>query len=438
MTATETTLRDPDEKGRRPRLSIPALGARVVAAAPIRVDPDGRTLWVYRDGVYHQDDGTIGALLGEFIGDAWLPAHSNGVRQWLAETQPRLPADPDPDLLNVANGMLRWRTGDLLPHDPSHGSTAQSPWPWDPKAECPTFLATFSALPPGVLDLVFEIAGYLLWPSGPYKKAFLLHGTGNTGKTTLLNVLTSLIGAENVSHQTLQAIAEERFARVDLFGKRANIVGDLDARNVVASDYFKMMVGGDKVQAERKGQPSFSFTNRAKMVFSANRLPGTLDQSDAWFDRFIIIPMMSKPEAPDPSLREGLAKDPAEMAGVLRYAVEALRRLEKRGKFAPPPSVVEAGAAYRDQADNVRSFFKDEDEWVLDPSAAIPRSEVYRLYKEWCSHSGKRPAADSEVYARIETDGLGMGLRLGKDTKGKRVVRGVCFVGHAAPAHNRA
>jgi len=412
-------------------MKIPAIGERIIDAAPVRVDPDGRALWVYRDGVYRPEAGTLGPLMAELLGDDWLPSYANGVRQWLTESQPKLPAadaDPHPDLVNVANGMLCWRTGELLRHDPAWGSTAQSPWPWVPDADSPRIREAFAYMPPGVIDLLFEVAGYLLWGRNPYKKAILLHGPANTGKTTLLNIFTSLVGAENVSHQTLQAIADERFSRAELFGKQANIVGDLDARNVKSSDYFKMMVGGDMVSAERKGQHPFRFRCRAKLLFSANKLPGTRDQSDAWFTRFLVIPMTVAPKTEDPSLRDGLASDPGEMAGFLRLAVEGLRRVEARGKFPLVAAVVEAGAAYRDSADSVRAFFKDEDLWELDPGAAVPRAEVYATYQRWCTANGRGSLRASEMYERIHADGLCMGLTLGKNAKSVRMIRGALLI----------
>ena len=85
-------------------------------------------------------------------------------------------------------------------------------------------------------------------------------------------------------------IAENRFATADLLGKLANLCGDIDTRAIRQSSTFKEITGGDTIAAERKfGQP-FSFRPFALLIFSANEAPFSADQSEAWFDRWLILP----------------------------------------------------------------------------------------------------------------------------------------------------
>jgi phage/plasmid-associated DNA primase len=93
-------------------------------------------------------------------------------------------------------------------------------------------------------------------PANPMRKAVLLFGPGQNGKTKLLELFKAMIGAKNASAVPLQAFSEDRFARAELYGKLANTCGDLDARAVKRSDLFKMVTGGDPIVAQRKfGQP---------------------------------------------------------------------------------------------------------------------------------------------------------------------------------------
>ena len=52
---------------------------------------------------------------------------------------------------------------------------------------------------------------------------------------------------------------------------------------------LKNSAGGDPIPAERKFQPPFKFVNYAKLLFSANEMPHTPDETDAFFARPIII-----------------------------------------------------------------------------------------------------------------------------------------------------
>src|SRR5262249_58324017 len=119
-------------------------------------------------------------------------------------------------------------------------------------------------------------------------------------------------------------------AAADVYGKLANICGDLDARAIHRTDCFKQITGGDPIMAERKFRDAFSFVAYALPLFSANEPPRTADQTDAWFDRWIILPMERRFEGPDadPTLSDGLA---AELEGLLVLAVAGLQRPMPRG-----------------------------------------------------------------------------------------------------------
>jgi hypothetical protein len=52
---------------------------------------------------------------------------------------------------------------------------------------------------------------------------------------------------------------------------------------------FKMLVSGDTIRAQKKhGQP-FDFRNVAKLIFSANEIPESNDQTYGYFKRWMIL-----------------------------------------------------------------------------------------------------------------------------------------------------
>lgn len=52
---------------------------------------------------------------------------------------------------------------------------------------------------------------------------------------------------------------------------------------------LKKLTGGDSIPAEKKFRPPFQFVNHAKLLFSANEIPMTEDETDAFYSRLIII-----------------------------------------------------------------------------------------------------------------------------------------------------
>jgi hypothetical protein len=73
--------------------------------------------------------------------------------------------DQSPDELNVANGILNLRTGELAPHDPGRRFTYCSKIPYDPEANDATwleFLADVVGGGPAVIDYLQMAVGYSL------------------------------------------------------------------------------------------------------------------------------------------------------------------------------------------------------------------------------------------------------------------------------------
>jgi putative DNA primase/helicase len=136
---------------------------------------------------------------------------------------------------------------------------------------------------------VLQLFGYCLCRTAKYEKAVMCCGPGDNGKGTLIKLFQSFLGDRNVSHASIQELNNDRFAAADLHGKLANVCADLKAERLTNTGNFKMLVSGDTIRAQRKhGQP-FDFRNIAKLIFSANEIPESDDQTYAYFKRWIIL-----------------------------------------------------------------------------------------------------------------------------------------------------
>jgi len=374
-------------------LVVPQLAEVIQEVGHVRTGVDGR-LYRYHHGVY-LPDGDLWARgqVRELLGDRCQRKYFDEVGSWLRSFEPTVTAEPTTSVLNVANGLLDWRSGQLHPHDPEVVSTVQSPVAWDPSATCGAidrFLAEVA--PADAVDLILEVVAYVLYPGNPLRRAVLLVGSGRNGKSVLLNVLRALAGKANVSAVPLQALAENRFSAAELFGKLANISGDLDARAIRNTDLFNMATGNDAILAERKYGAAFSFVPFATFVFAANEAPISSDQTDAWFDRWLVVPFDHRipEESVDPHLLARLTT-PAELSGLLAKAVPTLGRLLARGRFALPPSVEVAGNRYRNKLDTVRGFVAEC--CTVHADAWVARPVLYRQYRQWATDSGRLPVS---------------------------------------------
>ena len=261
----------------------------------------------------------------ELLADYYRKRQREEVIGWLMSTMPSIASTQPSDVINLDNGLLDWKRGALRPHDPKVLSTIRIPHAWNAKAKCPEITAFLNeVLPDDCIEFVLEIIGHCLIPDNRMQRSVMLIGTGGNGKGTLLNLTKMLLGPANVAARTLHDLTEDRFARADVFGKLANICGDLDARTVERSDVFKMITGNDTLSGERKyGQP-FEFVPFARLLFSANEVPPSSDQSMAYFDRWLPVPMTKRIRGTKREVQGIIAQltTPNEMEGLLVLAVE--------------------------------------------------------------------------------------------------------------------
>lgn len=382
-------------------LVVERVAAPIKQAHRIEVGSDGG-LYRYASGVYLPDADRIVAIeIRQLLRGRFKARHVREVLAWL-HAHPIVITDAiTDDRINVANGVLDWRTLELKEHSPEFISVNQIPVPWVPGATChriENFL--HEVLPTDAIDFMFEVIGLALYVGNPMRVAVLLIGPGRNGKSVLLRVLVALLGSANVSNVPLQAFGEHRFATAELFRKLANIYGDLDARAIRQTDAFKTLTGEDLVFAERKMRDPFAFRSYALPIFSANEAPMSADQSQAWFDRWVIVPMHRRiaDDQVDPKLAEKLTTS-TELEGLLGQAVQGLRRLLERGRFEIPASVQESRDAYREKLDSVAAFLVDE--CVTEPNTWAARGALFQAYTMWCRRMTRIPVTSGAFYDAI-------------------------------------
>ena len=233
----------------------------------------GGGLWYEAGGVYRPGaENVVADYVRHVLGSEYRANRMAEVLSWCKTLPIDITTDPpDENLLNLTNGVLELDTLTLRPVREDERFVYRIPVAWNPDAECKHIEAFVrEVVPSDAVGLVDEVIGMCLLPTSRYRRAVMLLGPGSNGKSVLLRVIKSLLGTDNISSVTLQALSEDRIAKAQLFGKLANIAGDLDSKPVERSGSFKMLTGEDTITADHKfGQP-FQFVNYATLVFSAN------------------------------------------------------------------------------------------------------------------------------------------------------------------------
>lgn len=350
----------------------------------------------------------------------------------LAQSDPRVRVgaeelDTDPFALNVLNGTLDLRTGELRPHRPEDLITKVAPVDHDPAATCPTWDAFLRRILDGngrLIAFLQEAVGYALTGDTSEQVIFLLHGTGANGKSTLLETLTDMLGdywakmnAETLQDQMRSAgAASEDVAK--LAGARFVTSVEIPPGRPLNTALVKELTGGDTVQARFLYRPFFSFRPRFKAFLAMNQKPTIRDPTEGIWRRIRQIPftVTIPPGERDKKLPEKLR---AEMPGILAWAVRGCLSWQRNG-LSTPEEVVAATESYRAEQDALAAFLADC--CVVAPGLEVATKDLLKAYKEWCEASGEEPLSATAFGKRLSERGFPSGR-----AHGGRVRRGLAL-----------
>lgn len=224
-------------------------------------------------------------------------------------------------------------------------------------------------------------AGYIVLPHARFKKALVLHGPSNTGKSEFVQLLKTLVGEDATCQLSVEDMADDG-ARAQLVGCLLNVMSELPADALIADGGFKALVSTeDPVSINPKYGHRFMYVPRAKHVIACNTLPRITDRTEATFNRLYLLPfdrVLSEDEQ-DETIRAKLAD---EMSGVLRWALDGARDLVKSGgRFPAVDMAASRLATMREEANPVAGFVRMM--MVEEAGARTPVNEIAREFNAW-------------------------------------------------------
>jgi len=348
----------------------------------------------------------------------------------LARSEGGIPVRPehlnaDDWLLNVANGTLDLRTGNLRINRRDDLITRCLNTPYDPEATCPTFLEFLSRIFAGNMDLinyVQRMIGYALTGSTREQAIFIAFGSGSNGKSTLLGTIAGLL-QDYAAEADTDSFLEQHGDRI-----REDIAALDGARFVAASEtadgrrlseaFIKKVTGGEKLRARRLYENGYLFMPRFKIWLSTNHRPQIVGTDHAIWRRIRLIPFtVTIPDQErDRDLPEKLE---AERPGILAWAVAGCSQWLRNGE-QPPLDVLQATERYRHDMDAIANWLDDRCE--TRPGDRESAKRLYVDYTSYCERTGEEPLKQQTFGTRLTERGFG-------DSKsgGVRFRTGICL-----------
>lgn len=298
-------------------------------------------------------------------------------------------------LIVAEDGTIDPRTGTVGPHSPELHARFKVGASVHGARECPTFLRfledSFSDKPedeiPQIIATLQEWFGACLVAnkSRALAKGMLVYGGSRTGKTQLSEVLRALLGKGQTSACRAADIGGD-FGLQPFLNKRGWVADDaigqdefLDAEN------YKKIVTGEEIDVRRKNQVNVITRFGFPVMLTANHLPKVRDQSDAVYNRSLVLPMtkVRSENLPEPAGYDSIsAKIVAEeLSGVLWWAFEGWQRLKARGVFVVPPSMTKAIDELQDNNNTLRKWVRDC--VIEDENNKVTTPDLFASFAGW-------------------------------------------------------
>lgn len=305
--------------------------------------------------------------------------------------------------LKITNGKVA-----KMPFNKELFLTYQLPYDYNEEATCEKFYKFLNEVLPdeSAQKVLSEYLGYLFIRHGnksiKAEKMLILYGTGANGKSVVFEIIKELFGKENSTNHSITSLTDSQgYSRAQLSGKLVNYGSEIGGKH--EGDMLKKMISGEEIEARHPYGRPFILHTYAKLLFNCNQLPKDVEQTDAYFRRFLILPfnVTIEEDKQDKLLASKIIED--ELPGILNWVLDGLKRLLAQGRFTKCKASDEILTRYKVESDSVQMFMEELN--IIKSSNEKefhPLKDVYKAYREYCTENGYKPLSKINFSKRLE------------------------------------
>jgi len=327
--------------------------------------------------------------------------------------------DRDPLLLNVANGTIDLRTGELRPHNRDDLITKLVPIAYNAQAKhelWDRFIREATGGDESLASFLQRTAGYCATGLTTEKHFFFAYSKKpGTGKSTYADAKRAALG-----DYAMDADFETWIERTHNGGNRGDLARLVGARVVLSVEVqrkakfdaklVKGVTGGDPITCAAKYEGEFTYRPGFKIFLAANDAPYIRDDDRPMFERCLRIPFDAQVANPDPRVRSTLADPTSETGPAILAWIVCGALMWQRDGLQVPDAVKASTAAYRAEVDRFDGFIKEH--CFVGHRASVPKGQFRQSYESWCGDAGVRPLSVGEMGQRLAEIGV-VGAKVG-------------------------
>ena len=317
----------------------------------------------------------------------------------------------------IENGILNTESKELSIPNPRKIFFNRIPVKYDPSATCPNIDKFLSEVlkSPEDKKVFYEVIGDTLRRNYTSQTISILYGEGENGKGVATNLIKTFLGFKNCSAVHLSQLTPDSFSCSLLFGKLANIAGDLSSGDLKDTGRLKELSSGtDMISAKRKFLNDLLFINYAKLIFSLNELPRVYDLTHGFWRRLQVLDFpyrfLKQKEynllkdkkgikLADPEIIKKITT-PTELSGLLNKALNGLDRLRKNKQFSYTKSTAEVKDMWIRKSDSFTAFCYDLLE--EDSEGYISKKTIRKTFNQFCKKYKVRGTSDKNIKVVLE------------------------------------
>jgi P4 family phage/plasmid primase-like protien len=327
--------------------------------------------------------------------------------------------DAHPDLLNVRNGVVDLRTGQLWPHDADLLLTKVAPVDYKANATHADWSSALAALPDEAAEwLQMRLGQGITGHPVSDDRLVVLRGSGANGKTTILDAVRTALGGDfavTMPERVLLARPGDHPTELmTLRGARLALMEELPELGHLNAKRLKDLVGTGEMTGRYIHRDSVAWKPTHTPMVTTNYLPRVDESDEGTWRRLVLLEFpyrfrrdradvkTGNDRLGDPNLRERLrAGETGQPEAVLAWLVGGAVRWYQHGRQMPPDPnhVVEATRRWRHSSDLLLRYIDECLE--IDPGYHVRATELFQAFTEWLGDSGHRSWSDQSFSSRL-------------------------------------